>query len=129
MTPFLQALLVGFLGWLVATVLFRFIGHYIFPLDVVVLALVFVVTPVALFFLARPIFRLLGFAPAQFPLAAAALVLPGMILDAFVVPNFFFVLPNIDRSLDGTFGGWLLLAYASLLLAGVLFRGATHERA
>lgn len=122
MSPFVRALLYGLGAWLVATLIFRFLGHYFFRVDVVSQALVFVVIAIAMFFVARPIFRLAGFAPAQYPLAAAALVLPGMVLDSFVVSNFHLTLPNLDRSLDGTFGGMLLLAYAAVLLAAVLFR-------
>ena len=129
MSPLTRWLLIGAGGWALFTVLFRFIGHYLFPVDIVVLTVVFLVMPVVLYFATRPVLRLIGARPDQFPLAAAAIVVPGMILDAIVVANLRIVLPNIDRSLDGTMGSFLLLAYASILVASIVDRdGAVWGR-
>jgi hypothetical protein len=121
MSPLWRALAIGLASWVAASVFLRLLGGYVFPVDLIVRAIVFVLTPIIVILVARPLFRLTSFAREHYALAAAAIALPGMILDALVVPNLSLMLPNIDRSLDGALAGLVLLAYSTLLLAGIWF--------
>ena len=127
MSVLTRSLLIGLGGWAAATLLFRLVGEYLFPNDVIVLAFAFLIAPLTLFFLGKPIFAWTGASPNKFPISAAGVVLPGMMLDSFLVPNLALVLPNLERSLDGSFGGFLLLCYASILAAGVVFSGKSES--
>ena len=48
------------------------------------------------------------------------MVISGMILDAFVTEGFELVFPNMPADSAGSFGAWLLIAYASVLMAAFL---------
>jgi hypothetical protein len=80
--------------------------------------------------LAFAVYSLLDVPPDRRLTAAALLVLPGMVLDAVVVTTFETVFTNMAPSVGSTFGGLLLLAYASVLLTGVVpltYVGGTDE--
>lgn len=51
---------------------------------------------------------------------AVLLVVPGMLVDAFSTALFSVVYPNMSLAAAGLFGGLLLLAYATVLIAGLL---------
>ena len=70
--------------------------------------------------IARLLFRWRKLARAQRFEAAALLVIPGMALDAIAVQAFAGFFPNMPAAAAGGFGAWLLLAYASVLLAAFL---------
>jgi hypothetical protein len=112
---------VGVAVWLVATVVFRFVGHLILsPDDPGRLALVFVVTVLTSAMIAFAVYPLLDVPPERRLTAATLLVLPGMALDAVVVTAFETVYPDMAVSTGSALGGLLLFAYAAVLVTGVV---------
>ncbi|ELZ81419.1 hypothetical protein C455_04481 [Haloferax larsenii JCM 13917] len=104
---------------LVAGVVFRVVGHFVLdPSNPAVVAAVFVVTVPAMWVLAAGIFRWRGHTGGARREAAAVLVVPGMLVDAASTALFQVVYPNMVVSAAGLFGGLLLLAYATILVAG-----------
>lgn len=115
---------IGFGLWLLATLVFRLGGHRFFLDDEpAVLALLWLVAIVALFLLATGLFRWRRLTRAQQFEAAALLVISGMALDAFVTEGFALVFPNMPADAAGSFGAWLLIAYASVLIAAFIAPG------
>ena len=115
---------VGFVVWLLATVIFRLVGHLFFlDEEPAVLALIWIATVVGLIAVAWLLFRWQRLGRAQRFEAAALMVISGMILDAFIAEGFAVVFPNMSADAAGSFGAWLLLAYASVLLAPFLPTG------
>ena len=110
--------IVGLLAWLGATVLFRWFGHHFFYPDDLVLAVLFIATAPAMWFVMVVYLRGIRVYPENRALAAIAFVLPGILLDALATVFFTFVFPNLDMSLDGRFGALMLWAYGFLLLGG-----------
>ena len=112
---------VGFGIWLLATLAFRIAGQAFFRVeDPVWLAGLWLVTILAMLALAFALFRWQGLARAQRFEAAVLLVISGMVLDALVVQGFSAVFPNMPAEAAGSFGAWLLAAYASVLSAAFL---------
>jgi len=108
----------GFGVWLLATIVFRIAGHIFFLDDnIAVLAILWIATVIALMGIALFVFRWRNITCAQRYEAAALMVLPGMVLDAFVTEIFTTVFPNMPASSDASFAAWLLIAYASVLIA------------
>lgn len=111
----------GFLVWLLATVIFRLVGHLFFlDEEPAVLALIWIATVLSLIAVAWLLFRWQRLGRAQRFEAAALMVISGMILDAFITEGFATVFPDMSSDAAGSFGAWLLLAYASVLLAAFL---------
>lgn len=109
---------IGLAVWLLATLVMRAGGHLIFLDDEpAVLYALWLATVLAMFLLAQAIFRWRKLRRAERFEAAALLALPGMLLDALAVEFYASVFPNMPLSAAGSFGAWLLLAYASVLLA------------
>lgn len=112
---------VGFVVWLLATIVFRLGGHHFFLHEQpTVLALIWIASVLSLIALAQLLFRWQRLQRAQRFEAAALMVLSGMILDAFITEGFGLVFPNMSADAAGSFGAWLLLAYASVLVASFL---------
>lgn len=112
---------VGFVVWLLATAVFRLVGHIIFlDEEPAILALIWLATVIAMLTLALLLFRWQRLGRAQRFEAAALMVISGMILDAFITEGFATAFPNMSSDAAGSFGAWLLLAYASVLLAPFL---------
>jgi len=117
---------IGFLIWLLATIVFRVAGHLFFLTEnAIVVAGLYIATGIALFIVAQVIFRWQSLNNSQQIEASALLVLPGMIADAIVILFFTQVFPNMPLQADGTFGAWLLWAYASVLIAGFVTRNTS----
>ena len=115
----------GFLVWLLATIIFRLAGQVFFLTErIAALALLWIVTAIALVIIARMLFRWQGLERAQRFEAAALMVISGMILDAFITEGFATVFPNMPAAAAGSFGAWLLLAYASVIFSAFLPTGA-----
>lgn len=111
----------GFGVWALATLVFRLAGHLFFLDDnVAVLALIWLGTVIGLIGLSLFVFRWRGLTNPQRFEAAALMVLPGMILDGFVTEIFTTVFPNMPATSDSSFAAWLLIAYASVLIAAFL---------
>ena len=114
-------LAIGFLIWLLATIVFRAAGQVFFLVDEpAALMLLWLLTLAAMLGLALLLFRWQGLGRAQRFEAAVLLVISGMILDAFITQGFASFFPNMAATAAGSFGAWLLLAYASVLLAALL---------
>ena len=112
---------IGFALWLLATVVFRLAGHHFFLADEpAALALLWLLTVIALIALATALFRWRRLSRAQQFEAAALMAIPGMALDALVTQGFALVFPNMPPEAAGSFGAWLLLAYASALIAACI---------
>lgn len=118
----IRSLLAGLVAWAAATAAFRFAGEHYFFGDGTWITWLTLLCGLAMIPLAYGVFRLLGVAPPDRPMAAAALAVPGMLLDGFVVSHFWLVFPNLDPDLDKAFGGFLLWCYAWLLMAGWILR-------
>ncbi len=115
---------VGFSVWLLATIVFRLGGqHFFLHEQPLVLVLLWLATIVAMLALATFLFRWRGLQRAQRFEAAVLMVISGMVLDAFITEGFAQVFPNLPASAAGSFGAWLLMAYASVLLAAFLPAG------
>ena len=112
---------IGFLVWLLATIVFRLAGHLFFlDDDPAILTLLWLAAIIALFSFAVLLFRWRRLTRAQQFEAAALMVIPGMVLDAFITEGFEMVFPNMSADAAGSFGAWLLIAYASVLVAAFI---------
>ncbi|KAB1194181.1 hypothetical protein GJR96_12355 [Haloferax sp. MBLA0076] len=108
---------------LVAGLVFRIVGQLVLdPANPLVVAAVFVLTVPSMWVLAVAIFRWRGLSGVEKREAAVLLVVPGMLVDAFSTALFSVVYPNMSLAAAGLFGGLLLLAYATVLVAGFLSR-------
>ncbi len=119
---------IGFFLWLLATIVFRLAGQLFFLADNgAALAILWFLTGAGLILLALGLFRWQKLTRPQRFEAAVLLVISGMALDAFITESFATVFPNMPASFAGSFGAWLLLAYASVLLAAFLPVGLAQE--
>jgi len=117
------SLLVGFLVWLIATILFRTVGQYFFLTDnlIIMIGLYIAVIP-ALGGLAIWIFRKYKLNNQESIVSAVHLVLPGMLIDAFCIQFFKHIFPNLPENAASSFGAWLMWAYVVVLIFGVISR-------
>ncbi|HCD9235709.1 TPA: DUF5367 domain-containing protein [Elizabethkingia anophelis] len=118
---FISILAIGFLIWLFATIAFRVAGQFFFITDSAVLLsiLYIIVVPVlglVTVFTCRK-FRLTGL---ENVVAGVLLVLPGMLIDTFVIQFFGSIFPNMPESNAATFGSWLMWAYTIVLISSVI---------
>ncbi|WP_407533157.1 DUF5367 family protein [Elizabethkingia anophelis] len=118
---FISILAIGFLIWLFATIAFRVAGQFFFITDstVVLSILYIIVVPVlglVTVFTCRK-FRLTGL---ENVVAGVLLVLPGMLIDTFVIQFFCSIFPNMMESNAATFGSWLMWAYTIVLISSVI---------
>ena len=84
------------------------------------MTLLWLATIIALFTFALVLFRWRRLTRAQQFKAAALMVIPGIVLDAFITEGFEMVFPNMSADAAGSFGAWLLIAYASVLVAAFI---------
>jgi Family of unknown function (DUF5367) len=110
--------------WLGATIALRLWGQYLLDPSAgwAIAALLLVSAPV-MFYLPRRLFRAYAIDRASFGRGAAALVAPGMLLDAIASIWFPVAYPNIRPDAAGLFGGWLLFCNALALLGAATFTG------
>ena len=119
----------GFAIWLAATIVFRVAGqHLIAPDSGLAIALLYAAAVVLIGALAYAIYYWRRVGSEQRPAVAALLVLPGMLLDAFVVLFADSVLPNLLPDQNIVFGAWLLWAYGLALVTGFVPRYLRFER-
>lgn len=111
----------GFIIWLLATIAMR-LGGQLFFLDEnpLVLILLWVFAVVGLVVIALSAFRWQRLGRWERYEAAILMVIPGMVLDAFILEGFAAVFPNMPPTAADSFGGWLLISYASVLIAALL---------
>lgn len=113
----IRAMGLGFLLWLAVAAVFRFAGQHFFLPDERMLA--FLSAPVAGVLAALVLLRLLKEARGDEGEAAIGVAMPSLILNGFMAHEFAVTLPNIDPTLDATFGAWSLLFAASILFVGL----------
>lgn len=112
---------IGFAIWLLATIVIRAFGHIFFLYEeAAFLRLLWPLTFAAMLALAHALFRWQKLSRSQRFEAAALLLISGMVLDAFVTESFAVVFPNMPAEAAGSFGAWLLIAYAGVLLAAFM---------
>ncbi|EMA01249.1 DUF5367 family protein [Haloferax denitrificans] len=114
---------VGLAIALVAGLVFRVVGQLVLvPSRPLATAAVFALTVPAMWALAVGVFRWRGLSGGARREAAVLLVVPGMLVDAVSTALFSVVYPNMGLGAAGLFGGLLLLAYATVLVAGFVGR-------
>lgn len=115
------SLLIGFIIWLLATVVFRIAGQYFFLTDntLVLIGLYLIVIPF-LGFVANLVFNKYKLNKLQATQSATMMVLPGMVLDTFCIKFFAWIFPNLLETDGATFGSWLMWAYATVLVFGLI---------
>ena len=109
----------GFVAWLIATLVFRYLGQTFFWWDANYMTVFFLIAGVVLFFAMRFWLGATGVAAERRPAAAIAFVLPGMLLDAAIVSHFAIVFPNLDPDMDKVFGALMLWGYGFLLFGAL----------
>ncbi len=112
-------ILLGFLVWLVATILLRLLGQIFFATSLA-LVLTFFVTGVVLVLVLLLLFVQARLDPARRMRVALSLALPGMLLDIFSVTFVANVFPNIPPTAHAAFAGCLLWAYSLVLLSALV---------
>ena len=114
------SLILGFSIWLGATIAFRLAGQFFFLVeDRTILSTLYIDVAPVLMVVAHLFFKKYKLSGNQPVLSAALMVLPGMILDTFVILFFSFFMPNLPTHADAEFGSWLMWAYSSVLVYGV----------
>jgi len=116
-----SSLLIGFSVWAVATLIFRGAGQYFFlPENLWITLALWLVTPIFLAGIALWLFKKHNLKGSHCLASAAFMVIPGMIADAFCIQFFAIVFPNLPDTAAAPFGAWLMWAYVSVLILGVL---------
>lgn len=115
----MRAMGLGFLLWLAIAAAFRFAGQMFFLPDESMRLITFLSAPVVGVAAAFVLLKLLKEAHGDEGEAAMGVALPGMFLNGFLTHEFPRAFPNIDPTLDATFGAWSLLFAASILFMGL----------
>jgi hypothetical protein len=115
----LRAMGLGFLLWLVVAAAFRFGGQYFFLPDETPRLIAFLSAPVIGVAVTFVLLKLLHEARGDEGEAAIGIALPVLFLNAFATHEFPRAFPNIDATLDATFGAWTLLFVGSILFMGL----------
>ncbi len=112
---------VGFLIWLAATLAFRLAGQFFFiTSSPVILTILYVAVIPVLAFISIITFKKFKLAGPETVVAGVLLVLPGMIIDTFVIQFFKEVFPNMSPDKAATFGSWLMWAYTIVLVTSII---------
>jgi hypothetical protein len=115
----LRAMGLGFLLWLAIAAVFRLWGQTFFLPDEGLRLITFLSAPVLGVAAAFLTLKLLREARGDEGEAAIGIALPGFILNGVITHEFPRALPNLDPTLDATFGAWALLFGASILFMGL----------
>ncbi|KOP80360.1 hypothetical protein AMS59_02915 [Lysinibacillus sp. FJAT-14745] len=109
----------GFGIWLVASAVFRLMGHYFFTLEEPFLMIAaYILTIPLIWVVTIPIYILKKIKDTERLLAAICIALPGMLIDAVVLLVFDNIFPNLSPDLARYFASWLLWAYSLILITG-----------
>ncbi|MFJ7734075.1 DUF5367 domain-containing protein [Lysinibacillus sp. NPDC097231] len=109
----------GFGIWLLASAIFRLVGHYFFTFEEPFLMIATYILAIPLVWIATiPIYSLKKIKGTARLLAAICIVFPGMLIDAVVLLVFDNVFPSLSNDLDRYFASWVLWAYSLILLTG-----------
>lgn len=115
------SLLLGFSIWLGATLVFRMAGQHFFLVEnPTVLAALYLSVAPTLMGVAHLFFKRARLTGSQPVFSAALMVLPGMLLDTFVILFFDKLMPNLPAHVDAEFGSWLMWSYSSVLFYGLV---------
>jgi Family of unknown function (DUF5367) len=107
----------GLAGWVIATLALRLGGqHVLRSNDWKGTVILFVASFALMAWLMRRLFRTLHWQQGGLFGAMISLWLPTLLLDPFSSAFFPFVFPNIDPSMAGVFGGWMLCCCAGAFL-------------
>lgn len=118
---------IGFLIWLLATLAFRVAGQYFFITESpIVLTILYLAVIPALALISAVTFKKFNLIGLENVLAGVLMVLPGMIIDTFVIQFFEDIFPNMPSTRAATFGSWLMWAYSAVLVTGVIL-GLQHK--
>jgi hypothetical protein len=113
--------IVGFMIWLAASIVLRFIGQYVFhPESPTAIAMLLIASFPIMALVARRICADAKVPPQQWPAATIFFLMPSLVLDTFSTTFFATVYPNIPAQAAGLFGGWILCCCGGALL-GVSF--------
>lgn len=115
------SLLLGFVVWLMATLVFRFWGHYFFLVDNmgIMLAFYILVLPI-LFFLVHFVLKKYQLSSGESLKSAVLMAMPGMLLDTFCIAYHPIVFPTFTQEQTIVLSSWLLWVYGVVLLLGGL---------
>jgi hypothetical protein len=115
----LRAMGLGFLLWLIVAAIFRFAGQMFFLPDEMLRLITFLSAPLVGVAAAFILLKLLHEARGDEGEAAIGIALPVLFLNGFLTHEFPRAFPNIDPTLDATFGAWSLLFGGSILFMGL----------
>ncbi len=115
----IRAMALGFVLWLAVAAAFRFGGQYFFLPDESLRLVTFLSGPVVGLVLSFIFLKLLGEASGDEGEAAIGLALPVLLLNGFLTHEFATAFPNLDETLDATYGAWSLLFGGSILFMGL----------
>lgn len=113
----LRAMGLGFFLWLAIAAAFRFGGQIFFLPDQRLIA--FLSAPVVGVVATFVLLKLLREARGDEGEAAIGVALPTLLLNGFLTHEFATAFPNLDPTLDATFGAWSLLFCGSILFMGL----------
>lgn len=112
---------VGFLIWLLATLAFRVAGQFFFITEsLVILTILYLAVIPSLALISIITFKKFKLAGLENVAAGVLLVLPGMIIDTFVIQFFKDIFPNMPSNRAASFGSWLMWAYSTVLLTSII---------
>lgn len=115
--------LLGVFIWMLASVGFRTWGHFFLHAHNDFIRAVFFIALFAILPLGG-LFRMFISPTAKmpFPMICIAMVVPGLVMDVFVVLFYGTFFPNLHPSTLPMFVAWMLLAYALMLLNGLIYK-------
>ncbi|MDA3616232.1 DUF5367 domain-containing protein [Polluticaenibacter yanchengensis] len=117
----LPVLGIGFLIWFLATLAFRVAGQYFFITESpAILSILYLMVIPVLAFISVITFKKFKLSGLENVVAGVLLVLPGMLIDTFVIQFFEDTFPNMPASRAATFGSWLMWAYSVVLLTSII---------
>ncbi len=118
---FIPILGMGFSIWLLATLAFRLAGQFFFITEsAVVLTILYLTVIPSLGIISLITFRKFKLSGLENVVGGVLLVLPGMIIDTFVIQFFGEVFPNMPSGRAASFGSWLMWAYSVVLLTSLV---------
>jgi hypothetical protein len=118
-----RLIFVGFAVWLIATLALRLAGQRVLhPGHWKATLILFAVTFPMMALLVHRVCVRSGLPQQEWLPAAVSLLLPTLLLDPFSSAFFPVVFPNIDPSVAGVFGGWMLWCCGGGLVGATLCR-------
>lgn len=124
----IPVLCVGFLIWFLATLAFRVVGQFFFLTESpLIFAVLYLGVLPLLGLISAFTFKKFKLSGLENVVGGVLLVLPGMIIDTFVIHFFEYILPNIPLNKAASFGSWLMWAYTIVLLTSIIIGLKTEK--